>query len=215
MRILIGYSMRSGSTLLQHLLNQHSQVHSYSDVSSLPVLAALKLRLPLNNICVKPLDLFYLRPRIGLLKHFDKFVWLTRDPRDSYLSSIRSGYAYLFWRRGRRIEEIDVGLLERWQRIHRHYFNDRGRWHLVRYEDLTQTTGQTTAALLTYLGLPTESLRPFDKFVPVTGGDMQLTGQTDVHANSVARYTSELTPAQLKVFRDVLGDDMTALGYPA
>lgn len=36
MRILIGYSMRSGSTLLQHILDGHTKLRSLSDLSSFP-----------------------------------------------------------------------------------------------------------------------------------------------------------------------------------
>ncbi|MFW6244159.1 MAG: hypothetical protein ACOC15_03385, partial [Desulfovibrionales bacterium] len=34
MRVIIGYSMRSGSTLLSHILGGHSQIRAYSDISS-------------------------------------------------------------------------------------------------------------------------------------------------------------------------------------
>lgn len=34
LKTLIGYSMRSGSTLLQHILAQHSRLRSFSDPSS-------------------------------------------------------------------------------------------------------------------------------------------------------------------------------------
>jgi hypothetical protein len=117
MRILIDYSMRSGSTLLQHILDQHSAVRSYSDISSSPALASawLGLRLKGHHL-IKPLDLLYLMPKTRLFDHFDRYVWLVRDPRDSYLSAVESGYAYLFWPRGKKEMGIDVGLLKRWKK---------------------------------------------------------------------------------------------------
>ena len=133
LRVLIGYSMRSGSTLLAHILDQHSALRAYSDVSSLYVLGRMALCLPpRTNVCVKPLDIVYLRRRAGLTRHFNRFVWITRDPRDSYLSAIKSGYAYLFWRPGRIINGIDVGLLRRWRQVHRHLLSGRRGWHVVR-----------------------------------------------------------------------------------
>ena len=102
MRILIGYSMRSGSTLLQHILDQHSAVRSYSDISSFPALASAWLGLPSKGHCLlKPMDLFYLLPGNKFFASFDRNVWLVRDPRDSYLSAVESGYAYLFWPLGK------------------------------------------------------------------------------------------------------------------
>jgi hypothetical protein len=55
-------------------------------------------------------------PKTRLFDHFDRYVWLVRDPRDSYLSAVESGYAYLFWPRGKKEMGIDVGLLKRWKK---------------------------------------------------------------------------------------------------
>ena len=95
MKILIGYSQRSGSTLLQHILGQHSQIHSYSDGTSLIVLPALMAGCEPKqfSICVKPMDFFFLLHRREFYQKFDKFVWIARDPRDAYLSAFEVGYA--------------------------------------------------------------------------------------------------------------------------
>ncbi len=213
-RVLIGYSMRSGSTLLAHILDQHSALTAYSDVSSLYVLGRMALCLPLrNNVCVKPLDIVYLLRRANLTRHFNRFVWITRDPRDSYLSAIKSGYAYLFWRPGRIVNDIDVGLLWRWRQVHRHLLSGRRRWHVVRYEDLVTDPEPTIGRLLGYLDLPLERLLPFPRFSVLNGGDYKVQRTRDVRANSVRRYRKVLTPAQLRVFERHLGGPMRTLGY--
>lgn len=136
-RILIGYSMRSGSTLLSHILNQHSLIDAHSDLSAFGALLRLTSgKVQTRHLCVKPMDIFYLSELPALLGRFDRFIWLTRDPRDSYFSTVESGYAYLLWPPGRRRAGIDTGLLRRWERITRRYFERSALWQLVRYEDL-------------------------------------------------------------------------------
>lgn len=212
--VLIGYSMRSGSTLLQHVLGQHSALQSFSDLSSNLVLTRLLCGGgPGRGLCVKPVDLVYLHRRPRLERRFDKRIWLARDPRDSYLSSVESGYAYLLWRRGSVRHGIDLGLLERWRRIHRRYFDDPRAWHLVRYEELVTRPRQVLARLLQYLGLPWEDLFPFPRFSRLHGGDYKAAEHTDVDASSVARHRDELAPEQIAVFEAAIGSEMAALGY--
>src|SRR5210317_1202170 len=128
MKILIGYHQRSGSTLLQHILNGHSKIRSYSDANSFLVLPALLSGYtPEENVCIKPMDNFFLwRPRL-LYRRFDKFIWLARDPRDSYLSSLEAGFAYgsSLWLPGKKLHGVDVGLLHRWKRVYRQFFRNR------------------------------------------------------------------------------------------
>lgn len=214
MKILIGYSMRSGSTLLQHILNGHSAIRSFSDLSSSLVLPRILLgAAPGGNVCIKPMDLLFLQRRLDFYPKFDRFIWLTRDPRDSYLSSIESGYAYWFWRRGKMEEGIDTGLLARWRRIHRHYFDNRQRWKLVRYEDLVRQPETTVAAILDYLQLPHERLFPFDDFSMVHGGDYKLARSNTVCSRSSRRFERSLGPAQIALFEQQLGEEMAELGY--
>lgn len=215
MKIIIGYSMRSGSTLLQHILNQHSELCAYSDVSSFAVLA--KLVLGFNhgrgNICVKPMDIFFLKPQKRIYRYFDKHIWLARDPRDSYLSSVESGYAYLFWPRGSKDSDIDTGLLKRWKMVYRSYFMAPERWYLLRYEDLVCEPENTLKHLFDYLGLPCESLLPFRRFKMINGGDYKIRRTTTVKPTSAARYTQRLSARQLAVFDRYLGLEMQCLGY--
>lgn len=214
MRILIGYSMRSGSTLLQHMLGSHSALRSLSDLSSFAALAriGLGLRLP-DRLCVKPMDLLYLQPGIDFYPRFDRFVWLARDPRDSYLSAIESGYAYLFWPRGRREVGIDIGLLERWRRIYRHYFERPDRWYRLRYEDLVARPEPTLRALLDHLELRYEPLYPFSRFTLLRGGDYKITRHRSISRRSRQRHCRELSAGQNAVFARHLGVEMRELGY--
>ena len=213
-RILIGYSMRSGSTLLQHILDQHSEIRSYSDLSSVPQLARMKLGHSVeSHVCVKPMDVVYLRRRPTLEAQFDKRIWLARDPRDSYLSARSSGYAYLLWPPGRRIHGIDVGLLRRWKRIYRRYFDHADQWHLVKYESLVRDPDRVIGDLLDYLELPPESLLPFEPFQMRKGGDYKLTQTTTVNPQSAGRHRQRLTAAQQELFREYCGDEMGKLGY--
>ncbi len=214
MRILIGYSMRSGSTLLQHILGQHSAVRSYSDLNSLPALASAWLGLrPRGYRLIKPLDLFYLLPGSRLLTSFDRHVWLVRDPRDSYLSAVESGYAYLFWPPGKKEKGIDIGLLKRWKKIAARYLQNRHTWHLIRYEDLVTDPNSTLKALLDYIQLPREQLLPFSRFNLLKGGDYKLRKTNTVTTKSLHRFTRQLTPEQLDVFEYHLESELKAFGY--
>ncbi|MBN2044134.1 MAG: sulfotransferase [Anaerolineales bacterium] len=216
MKILIGYHQRSGSTLLQHILNAHSRVRSYSDANSLLILPALLAGYtPDENICIKPMDLFFLwRPRL-IYRRFDKFIWLARDPRDSYLSALEIGFAYYnnFWLPGKKLHGIDIGLLYRWKLIYRQYFKRQTRWHLVRYEDLVTDPDPVLHDLFEYLELPYEKVFPFEKFNLIAGGDPKLTKTRTIHTKSVQRYKEKLSDLQIRVFRKFLGKEMKALGY--
>jgi hypothetical protein len=214
MRILIGYSMRSGSTLLQHILDQHSAVRSFSDLSSLPALASAWMGLqPKGFRLIKPMDLFYLLPGSGLHASFDRHVWLARDPRDSYLSTVESGYAYLFWPPGKKEEGIDVGLLRRWKKIAARYLHNSDKWHLIRYEDLVSDPDKTLQSLLDYIQLPREQLLPFSRFNLLKGGDYKLRKTNTVNQKSLYRFTRQLSPEQLDVFDHHLGGELKAFGY--
>lgn len=215
MRILIGYSMRSGSTLLEHILDGHSQLRSYGDLSS--ILALTKRLGPhrhRGHVCVKPMDLLYLQRTFNFYRHFDKFIWLARDPRDSYLSTVESGYAYLFWPPGRRRCGIDTGLIRRWRRIYHHYFTYPDRWHLLRYEDLVERPEATLQCALEYLELPQETLIPFPRFSRRHGGDYKLTRHFSISGRSAQRFRQELSPEQLELFDTLLGQEISTLGYP-
>jgi len=214
MNILIGYSMRSGSTLLQHILNGHSRIRAYGDLSTFWIaMRALCGCAPTSHICVKPMDLLYLQSAVNVYRLFDRFIWLARDPRDSYLSTIESGYAYLFWPPGRRRYGIDIGLLNRWKRVYRHYFDEPQRWYCIRYEDLVSDPERTLRGLLEYLELPFERLYPFEPFDCKHGGDFKIAQHNDVSDASLHRFKQELSAAQIAVIDDYLQADMRQLGY--
>jgi hypothetical protein len=166
-----------------------------------------------GNVCVKPMDLFYLFKRCPLYGCFDKFVWLARDPRDAYLSAVESGFAYLFWTKGQREQGIDLSLLRRWKRIYRQFTHNRQLWYLVRYEELVTEPERVLRQLLDYLDLPYEKLYPFERFKLRKGGDPKLRKTSSVHSKSIGRYQEELSPEQLSVFQEQLGEEMQVLGY--
>lgn len=202
--------------MLQHILNAHSRVRSYSDASSFLVLPSLLAGYePVENVVVKPMDIFFLwRPRL-FYRRFDKFIWLARDPRDSYLSSLEAGFAYgtSLYLPGKKLHGIDVGLLKRWKRVYQQFFSRRSRWHLVRYEDLVSDPDQVLEQLFEYLELPYEKVYPFEKFNLVHGGDPKLAETKTIHKKSVQRYKQKLNALQLRVFKKFLGKEMEALGY--
>ena len=216
MKILIGYHQRSGSTLLQHILNAHSHLRSFSDANSLLVLPALLAGYkPVENVVVKPMDTFFLwRPRL-LYRRFDKFIWVARDPRDSYLSALEVGYAYgtSLYLPGKKLYGIDVGLLKRWKRVYQQFFSSRSRWHLIRYEDLVTDPDPVLKDLFEYLELPYERVYPFERFNLAAGGDPKLSKTNTIHRNSVQRYKQKLNALQIRVFKKFLGKEMKALGY--
>lgn len=216
MKILIGYHQRSGSTLLQHILNAHSKIRSYSDANSFLILPALLSGYtPEGNICVKPMDNFFLFRTRLLYRRFDKFIWLARDPRDSYLSALEAGFAYGFslWLPGKKLHGVDVGLLNRWKRVYRHYFKRENRWHLVRYEDLVRDPAPVLKGVFEYLELPYEKVYPFEQFNWAAGGDPKLRKTKTIHKKSVRRYKEGLSRLQQRVFKKFLGKEMRALGY--
>ncbi len=215
MNLLIGYSMRSGSTLLQHMLGQHSLIQSASDIKTITHLPSIILGQTSDAVvCVKPPDLVFLLNRIPFKSRFKKFVWITRDPRDSYLSSIESGYAYLLWRRGVVEYGIDTGLLMRWKIVYQHYFSRRHEWHLVRYEDLVVRPEQTLANIFEYIEVPYEQVLPFKtKFSLLNGGDYKLQYTDTIHARAKSRWEHEMSAGQQDVFVRHIGNEMQSLGY--
>jgi hypothetical protein len=216
--ILVGYSMRSGSTLLQHLLDQHSQIHAYSDFNSLFVLpsALLGKRSSYHRV-IKPLDLFYLYSRSPFYKRFDKFIWIARDPRDAYLSAEEAGplYKYFLWLPGKRRFGIDTGLLRRWKRTYRHYLRNQERWFLIKYEDLVTQPRIVLKKLFRFLEVPFEKVFPFQPFsLFPAGGDYKLGKTSSVHTKSVGRFHTGLNAKQKRLFRNLLGREIKQLGYP-
>ena len=213
-KILIGYSMRSGSTLLQHILGQHSNIESFSDLSSVTALAKVAASMRFKaNVCVKPMDLLFLGKKIPLLNKFDKLIWITRDPRDSYLSSVESGYAYRLWLKGKNVRGIDTGLLNRWKRIHNNYLANQEKWHLLHYEQLVSDPATVLTSLFEFLEIEYEELLPFEKFDINNGGDYKICETNTVQTKSKHRYKRELSDKQLKIFDKLLADEMTQLGY--
>jgi hypothetical protein len=215
MKILIGYSQRSGSTLLQHILNEHSQIRSFSDANSLLVLPALLAGYrPEGKVCVKPIDLFCLFGVKALYRQFEKFIWIARDPRDAYLSAFEVNFAYFLWPPGRKERGVDTGILWRWKRIYRQYLKRRRRWHLVRYEDLVTKPKDVLRKLFAYLEVPFEEVYPFSRFKWFgVAGDPKLKKTSTIHHRSVGRYKEEMPELQQRVFKRYLGEEMAQLGY--
>lgn len=215
MNILIGYAQRSGSTLLQHILNEHSQINSYSDVNSLFVLPAILSGYhPETNVCVKPSDNYFLLLKDErFYQNFDKFIWIARDPRDSYLSAFEIKFAYFFWLPGRKLRGIDVGILKRWKMIYQQFFRHRKRWHLIRYEDLVTKPEKVLRKLFKYLELPYEPVYPFQQFNLLAGGDPKLPHTSTIHNKSVARFRKQMPKYQQWVFKRLLSREMKELGY--
>lgn len=215
---IIGYYMRSGSTLLQHLLDSHSLVRAFGDLNSLFALpAALAGRYGRLHRVFKPLDLFFLYIKRSFHKRFDKRIWLARDPRDSYLSAMEAGphLRYFLWLPGRRRYGIDTGLLRRWKRTYHHFFRNPDRWHLVRYEDLVTQPREVLEALFQYLEVPFEKVYPFERYQRIgVGGDHKLVHTNDIHAHSIGRHRGMLSQEQNRLFWDYLGEEMKYLGYP-
>jgi hypothetical protein len=214
LKILIGYHQRSGSTLLQHILNEHSHIRSYSDVNSLlvipPILSGYE---PSGNVCIKPLDVFFLIDKDKFYKPFDKFIWLARDPRDSYLSAFEVKFAYNFWFPGRKVRGVDIGLLRRWRLIYRQYFRNKRRWHLLRYEDLVTKPKRVLRRLFRYLEVPYEDVFPFKQHNLLSGGDPKLRKTNTIHRKSLTRYETQMPRRQQMVFRWFLRREMRQLGY--
>jgi hypothetical protein len=210
--------MRSGSTLLQHLLGQHSQIHAYSDFNSLFVFpsALLGKRASYHRV-IKPLDLFFLYSRSPFYEQFDKFIWIARDPRDAYLSAEEAGpvYKYFFWLPGKRRFGIDTGLLRRWKRTYHHYLRNQERWYLIKYEDLVTQPRIVLRKLFRFLEVPFEKVFPFNQFsLFPAGGDYKLGKTSSVHAKSVGRYRTGLNAKQKRLFEHLLGREIALLGYP-
>jgi hypothetical protein len=168
---------------------------------------------PNGNICIKPLDVFFMINSEGFYEKFDKFIWLARDPRDSYLSAFDVKFAYNFWFPGKKIRGIDVGLLKRWRLIYNQYFNNPKRWHLIRYEDLVSDPKQVLSKLFSYLGVPYEDVYPFPRHNLLSGGDPKLRKTKSIHRKSVHRYLEQMSRAQQRVFCRFLRKEMRQLGY--
>ena len=144
---------------------------------------------------------------------FDKFIWLARDPRDSYLSAFEIKFAYNFWFPGKRLRGIDVGLLRRWRLIYHQYFRNPKRWFLVRYEDLVSRPESVLVRLFNYLEVPYEPVYPFQKHNILSGGDPKLRKTASIHKKSIFRHRLQMPRRQQRVFKRLLGLEMQQLGY--
>jgi hypothetical protein len=156
---------------------------------------------------------YFLLKNDSLYQLFDKFIWLARDPRDSYLSAFEIKFAYIFWFPGKKIRGIDVGLLQRWRLIYRQLFKHPQRWHLVRYEDIVSTPKQVLRKLFRYLEVPYEDVYPFTQHNLLSGGDPKLRKTHSIHKKSLFRHRRQMPQAQQKVFMWYLRQEMFLLGY--
>jgi hypothetical protein len=168
---------------------------------------------PAGNICIKPLDIFFMIENNKFYDKFDKFIWLARDPRDSYLSAFEVKFAYNFWLPGKRLRGIDIGLLRRWRLIYQQYFRNPSRWHLVRYEDLVSNPTQVVRNIFRYLGVPYQEVFSFRKHNLLSGGDPKLRKTKKIHRKSVSRYREQMSLNQQRVFQWFLKPEMLKLGY--
>lgn len=74
MEVLIGCSMRSGSTLRAHVLGGHSAVQAYGDLPSMAALPRPGFPDQGRTLVVKPPDLVFLSPRLDVRYRFDRKV---------------------------------------------------------------------------------------------------------------------------------------------
>jgi hypothetical protein len=168
---------------------------------------------PNERVCIKPLDIFFMIKRESFYQKFDKFIWLARDPRDSYLSAFEIKFAYNFWFPGKKLRGIDVGLLKRWRLIYHQYFRNPERWFLVKYEDLVSKPRFVLERLFNYLEVPYEDVYPFHKHNILCGGDPKLRKTRSIHRKSIFRYRLQMPQRQQRVFKLFLGREMNQLGY--
>lgn len=217
--ILIGFHRRSGSTLMKSLMSMFEDINIYGETPSIPVLlrSVLGRGKVEDNTCVKPIDAFYLHPVVGYdyFDWFDKFVWISRIPMDTYLSDIGTGYMYLSYLSREEREGIRVKFFERWKRIYKHYFDNKDKWYLVRYEELTHDPYKVLNKLSDYLGLDYDHHNfDLDKLdIRWDGGDTKILSTDTIHAQSRFRYEDEMTESQIELFRENLGSEMEELGY--
>jgi hypothetical protein len=177
-------------------------------------LPLLRSGIPIKgNICVKPLDYIYYFKSTFLYRTFDKFIWITRDPRDAYLSAFEIGYAYIFWLPGKKERGIDLGQLKRWKLIYQHFFTHRNLWYLIKYERLVSQPDETLKDLFNYLEIPAEKVYPFKRFKWFGNGDPKLTQTTTLHSNSVMRHKAEMSKQKQEIFFRYLSKEMAQLGY--
>ncbi len=218
--VLLGYHRRSGSTLLMNLMKAFDSLTIYGEMPSIPIMMRYILgnaRVN-NNICAKPMDLFYLLYPENFkkfYKSFDKFVWITRVPMDTYLSEIETGYMYLSYLSRKEVEGIRTKFFERWKKVYSHYFANEEKWHLIRYEDLTTDPARTFERLSEYLDLDhsPDKLELDILDIKWDGGDTKILNTDGIHTNSTFRYEEDMTDKQIELFVDELGEEMRRLGY--
>ncbi len=218
--ILLGYHRRSGSTLLMNLMKAFDSLTIYGEMPSIPIMIRYILgdaRVN-NNICAKPMDLFYLAYPENFRRfynNFDKFVWISRIPMDTYLSEMETGYMYLSYLSKKEVRGIRTKFFDRWKKVYSHYFANEDKWHLVRYEDLTENTAETFEELSRYLDLDhsPKKLQLDSLDVKWDGGDTKILNSDSIHTKSASRFKEEMKDEQIDLFKDRLGDEMERLGY--
>ncbi len=203
-----------------NLMNAFDSLKVYGEVPSIPIMLRYVLgnvRIK-KNICVKPMDIFYIAYPENFkrfYKTFDKFVWISRMPMDTYLSDMETGYMYLSYLSRKEREGIRVKFFDRWENVYSHYFANEDKWHLVRYEDLTNDTAETFNALSDYLGLDfsPEKLDLEALNLNWDGGDTKILETGDIHTKSRFRYKKEMHEGQIDLFMNRLGEKIARLGY--
>jgi hypothetical protein len=163
---------------------------------------------------------------------YRKAVYLVRDPRDVALSE----YAYQT-----ALGLVDQSLDDYLKRFLREGVNPFASWRthieswlaapiekdqllMVHFEDLRQDTVRTISEIATFLGLrpdeqrirraiaenTIERMKAKEKETPQRASKR---GQF-IRSGSVGGWRANLSPAQVALFRDGVGDVMTQIGYP-
>lgn len=218
--ILIGFYRRSGSTLLMNLMKTFDSIDVYGEVHSLPIMLKSLMRndKPEKDICLKPMDFVYLLLKSDYKKYFkvfDKFVWITRMPMDTFLSEMETGYMYLSHMSKKEKNGIRTKFFDRWKKIYSHYFDNDDKWYLIRYEDITDNPLKEFKDLSNYLDIDfnKEKLDLSSLNVRWDGGDTKILKTNKIHKKSRYRYKNEMNDKQINLFDDYIGNEINKLGY--
>ena len=148
-----------------------------------------------------------------------RFIHVLRDPRDNF-AALAAGVGKHYSRLGEDHNRTLASLLNRVRigfqmaRQNRASYGE-GRYHLVRFEDLTAAPEPTMRGVAAFLGIDFDPclLKPTVLGHPAGGNAFDGVASFEVSARNVGRWRERISAENAQVIEFHLGDEMKAFGY--
>lgn len=148
-----------------------------------------------------------------------RFIHLVRDPRDNF-AALATGVDNYYSRLGEDHNRTLASLLNRIEIGFRMAQENKeqfgaGRYHVLRFEDLTAAPERSMQAIADFLGIAPEAalLAPTMLGHPSGGNAFDGVAAFDVNARNVGRWRDRIAPEDAQVIEFHLAREMQAFGY--